>query len=167
MMYIIRCCPVPCKFGKILVVRKIIHQNFSIWNYFIKIFIIFLFTRYETTIIKQSFSCFFENFPNLFAFVSLNEVSQSNIFLVFFLYIWLFKVNSNFIISGPAFCSVSSISIGSFSFSSISFKLLLYFIKVFATGRPVGKLFLWSIWDIVYLYWITTRSDNSNVTSIN
>ena len=80
-----------------------------------KIFLIFLFIKYR-----------YRNHPVNFLkilFISLllqaiNEVSQDNIFLVFFLYIWSSKVNSIFTVSGLAFCSVSSMLIGSFSSSS-------------------------------------------------
>ena len=129
------------------------------------IFLIFLSIWYYTAIIKQSSSYFLENFPNQFTFVIFNEVSQSNIFFVFF-YIWSFKFNKIFIISRPVFCSLNSILIGSFC-SSLFFSkfLLLYLIKILAAGLLVAKILL-NIWEIVCFYCIITGSDNFNMISI-
>ena len=108
------------------------------------IFLIFLFIRYDTAIIKQSSSYFFgKKFLISLLLQALNEVSQNNFFLVF-LYIRSSKVNSILIISGFSYCSISSILIGSFSSSSFSSKLLLllYLIKILAAGRPVAKILM-------------------------
>ena len=79
---------------------------------------------------------------------ALNEVSLGKFFLVFFFYIWLSKVDSIFIIIRTWFSSVNSILIGSFLSSSFSSKLLLlYFIKISATGLPVTN-FLWNIFTL-------------------
>ena len=125
-------------------------ENISILNYFKKEFLIFLFIRYDTAIIQL----LFEKFPHQLAFVNFNEVSQSNIFLVFFfLYIWSSKVNSIFIFLWSAFCSVNSISIGFFSFSLFSSEqLLLYSIKVLATIRPAAKFFMEYIYEILCVF---------------
>ena len=72
---------------------------------------------------------------------TLNEVSQSNIIFVFFLYIWSFKVNSIFIIIRICLF-LSKLNINWFLLSLFSSKLLLYLIKVLATGRAVAKIFL-------------------------
>ena len=94
-----------------------------------KIFLIFHFIKYDIAIIKQTFNNILKNLHHQLAFEILNEVSQSNIFHVFFLQIWSFKVNSILIISGPAFCSVNSISICSFSSSFFSEQLLIIWLK--------------------------------------
>ena len=94
--------------------------------------------------IRQSSSYFFwKIFLISLLLQALNEVSQSNIFLDFFFYIWSFQVKIIFIIIIIFFCSVSSIFNGSFYFSLFSSKLLLYLIKILATGRPVAKIFDW------------------------
>ena len=134
----------PCKFCKILVVGNFFEQNFILEILVLEITsrkVFYFFIWYDTAVIKQSSSYFSKNFPHLFAFASPNEVSQRNIFFVFFFYIWSSKVNSIFIIIRIWFCSVNSILIGSFSSSSFTSKsLLLYLIKALATGLPVGKI---------------------------
>ena len=115
--------------------------------------------------IPQSSRYFLKIFLINLLLQALNEVSLSNIFLVFFCYIWSSKVNSIFIISGSAFWSVNSISIGSFSFSSFfSEQLLLYLIKVLAAGLPVAKFYGIYLHCVFLPYY--TGSDNSNVISI-
>ena len=105
---------------------------------------------YNTAIIKL---LLWKNFLVSLLLQALNEVSQSNIFLVYFLYTWSSKVNYIFIISELAFCSLNSILIGSFSSSSFSSKLLqLYLIKVLATGRPVAKLFFYEIYKTLCVF---------------
>ena len=77
----------PCKFGKILVVDNFVEknyfENFRIRNYFKKDFLNFSFhyVRYCNHLVT-----FLEKISHQFAliFQALNEVSQSNIFLVFF-----------------------------------------------------------------------------------
>ena len=70
--------------------------------------------------IPQSSSYFFlKNFLIILLLQSLNEVSQSNIFFVFF-YIWSFKVNSIFIIIWICFL-LSKLNINWFSFFLIIF----------------------------------------------
>ena len=79
--------PPPCKFGKILVVDNFVEknyfENFRIRNYFKKDFLNFSFhyVRYCNHLVT-----FLEKISHQFAliFQALNEVSQSNIFLVFF-----------------------------------------------------------------------------------
>ena len=116
---------IPCEFGKIrsrqFHLTKLYIEHFNIKNYFKIILLNFLFIWYDTAII----SYFSKHFPHLLAFVIFNEVNLSNIFLVFFFYIWSFKVDSIFIIIRFCFCSVSSILIGSFSPFSFSSELLL------------------------------------------
>ena len=85
--YIIRRYPVPpVSFGKswslTISLKKNYIENFRIKNYFKKIFFNFSFhyVRYCNHLVT-----FFENFSHQFVFFqALNEVSQSNIFLVFF-----------------------------------------------------------------------------------
>ena len=139
-------------------------ENFSIRNYLKKDILNFLFSL-DT--IPQSFSYFFKikNLINLLL-QALIEVSQSNIFFVFFFYTWSFKFNSIFIVIRIYFWSVSSILISSFSSSSFSFEsLLLYLIKVLATDLPVAKIFMENTRHCVF-YCITTGSGNSYVISI-
>ena len=77
----------PCKFGKILVVDNFVEknyfENFRIRNYLKKDFLNFSFhyIRYCNHLVT-----FLEKISHQFAliFQALNEVSQSNIFLVFF-----------------------------------------------------------------------------------
>ena len=112
----------PCNFGKILVVGYFIEQNFILKILVLeiilrKISLIFLFIRYDTTIIQL---LFWKNFLISLLLQALNEIIQSNIFLVFFFYTRSFKVNSIYIISGSDFCLTDSRSIGLFSYSSIS-----------------------------------------------
>ena len=152
MKHSIRRCPSPlclvlCKFGKILVVGEIIGQNFI--NKIIvleitsnQIFLIFLFIRYDTVMIKQSSSDFLRKNSLQFTFVIFNEVNLNNFFSSSSSCIWSFKANSIFIIIKISFCSVSSILIGSFSSPSFSSELLvLYLINVLSTGLPVAKHF--------------------------
>ena len=97
--YRIRRCPVPCKFGKILVVDHFVEKNYienlRIWNYFKKDFLNFSFhyVRYCNHPVT-----FLKIFLISLLLQALNEVSISKIFLVFFFYIWSFKVDSIFII---------------------------------------------------------------------
>ena len=169
--YRIRRCPVPsplsspqCKFDKILVVGKIIEQNFILKILVLeitskKIFLIFLFIRYDTAIIKQTSSyIFWKKFFISLLLQALNEVNQSNIFLVFlvflvfFLYIWSFKVNRIFIII--RFCFLfSKLNINWFLlFFSFFLKLfLLYLIKVLTTGHSVAKIFMEYMRHCVFL----------------
>ena len=81
-------------------------------------------------------------FHHQLAFEILNEVSQSNIFLVFFLYIWSFKVNRIFHHFRTSFF-LSKLNINWFLLISSFFSklFLLYLIKVLATGRPVKYIF--------------------------
>ena len=109
----------PCKFGKLLIVRNFIEQNFKLKALILeitsrKIFLIILFMWYHITIIQL---LFLKILLISLLLQALNEVYNSYIFLVFFLYTWSSKVNSIFITSGQAFCLINSISIGSFSFS--------------------------------------------------
>ena len=125
------------------------------------------FIRYKTAIIKQSFSYFFAKFLISLLLQILNEVSQSNIFLVFFLHIWSFKVNSIFIISGSAFCSANSRSIGSFSSSAFPPSYFYYILLNFRQLVFQSPKFLMEYIYIVCFDCITTtRSNNSNVISI-
>ena len=81
------CLVPPCKFGKILVIDNFVEknyfENFRIRNYFKKDFFNFSFhyVRYCNHLVT-----FLEKISHQFAliFQALNEVSQSNIFLVFF-----------------------------------------------------------------------------------
>ena len=139
----------PCNFEKIFVVdyfiEKFYFENFSIRDYFKKDLLKFSFHWYDTIIIQ--FFCW-KN-PHQLTFIIFNEVSQSNIFLVFFLCTWWFKINRIFIISVLKLCSVNLISICSFSsFSFSSELLLLYSIKALATGRLFTKFFLWDIFTL-------------------
>ena len=109
---------VPYKFSKILVINNFIQQNFILKNLVLeitsrKIFLIFLFIRYDTTIIQL---LFWSKKPHQFAFVILNEVRLNNIIL--FLCIRSANFNIIFIILGLTLCSVNLISIGSLSSSS-------------------------------------------------
>ena len=80
-----------------------------------KIFLIFFLLGTIPQSSKQLSNYFFGKFSSLVFFCKLsNEVSQSNIFIVFFLYILSSKVNNIFIILGLAFCSVNLISINSY-----------------------------------------------------
>ena len=165
-VYRIRRCPVsPISFAKswslTIWLKKFIFKILGLEINSRKIFLFFLFIRYDTTIIQ-----FFFIFLISLLLQTLNEVSQSNIF-VFFFYIWSSKVNNIFIISGSAFWSVSSISIDSFTFSSFFSELLLsYLIQDLATGLPVTNFCCRNIGEIVCFYCITTRSNISGVTSI-
>ena len=98
--------------------KKIYIENFIIRNYFKKDFLNF----FSLGTISQSSNnhpvTFIEKFTHQFVFQALNEVSQSNIFLVFFIYFWSSKVNSIFIIIRIGFSSVNSILIDFFSSSS-------------------------------------------------
>ena len=87
----------PCKFGKISVVGNFIEQNFILKIFALKInsrkiFLIFLFIRYDTAIIQL---LLWKIFLMSLLLQDINEVRKSNIFL-FFLYIWSFRVNSIF-----------------------------------------------------------------------
>ena len=145
-------CLVLCKFDKILVVGNFIEQNFILKILVLeitsrKIFLIFLSIRYDTAIIIQS-TIFWKFFLISLLSQALNVVSLNNIFLVFFLYIQSLKVNSNLIIIRNCFCSVNSISIGSF-YSSFSSKLLLYILlKLWQLVSQLSKFFKLNIWDI-------------------
>ena len=90
----------PCKFGKILVVdnfvEKIILKILELEITSKKIFIYFSFhyVRYCNHLV----TFLGKNYHQFAFFQALNEVSQSNIFLVFFCYIWSSRFNRIFII---------------------------------------------------------------------
>ena len=112
------------------------------------IFLIFLFIRYDTAIIQL---LFWKNFLISLLLQAPNEVSQSNIFLVFFFYIWSSKVNSIFIIIRICFL-FNKFNINWFLlFFIVSSKLLLLFlIKALATDLPVAKIFMEYTWFRVF-----------------
>ena len=177
--YRIRLCPffplssTPVSMVKKMVVGKFIKQNFILKILVLeitskKILLIFLFIRYDTAIIKQSSSYFLgKNFLISLILQALNEVSQSNIFLVFFLYIWLFKVNSILIIIGISYL-FSKLNINWFLlFFIVSFKLLLLnLIKVMTTGLPLANFFNGIYETLCVFPALITRSGNSNVNSV-
>ena len=138
----------PCKFDKILVVDNIIEKN--LYKIFVleiiskKIFLIFLFIRYYTAIIKQSSSYFYGKFILIICFCKLlmklaKAISSSSSCTSTHLKSIAFYHYQDLI-----FLSVSSISNGSFSFLSFSSKLLLYLVKVLVIGPSVAKI-LWNI----------------------
>ena len=141
-------CLFPSKFDKILVFGNFIEQNFyiekfSIINYWRKIFLIFLFIKYYTTIIKQSSSYFFRKF---FSSASICKISMKLARAVS-------SSSSSFASDHLKSISFSSISRSAFSlinfinwfllFFIISSEiLLLYSIKILTTGRPVIKFLM-------------------------
>ena len=90
-----------CKFSKILVVGNLNEQKF-IFKILVlefttrKIFWIFFSLGTIQQSSKSHSVTFLKKFHHQLAFVIFNGVSQSNIFLVFFLYIWSFKVKQHF-----------------------------------------------------------------------
>ena len=121
-----------------------------------KIFLIFLFTRYETTIIQL---LFLEIFLVSLLLQAIIEVSQSNIFFIFIFYTCSSKFNSIFIIIRVCiFCSISSILIDSFSSSSFSSNLLLYiWLKFWQLVFQLPKFYGIYLHCVFWLHYYRTR----------
>ena len=146
-------------------VNKILYKNFFIRNYFKKDLFNFSFHLVRYCNHQAFIQLLFKNFPHQFAFVILNEVSHSNIFLVF-LYTRSSKINNIFIISGQFFCSVSSISIGSFSSSSFHQNYCQYIWLKFWQLEGQFPNFVVGIYKSLCVWLHSTGLENSNVNSI-
>ena len=119
--------------------KKFILKNLELEITSKKIFLIFLFTMYDTAIILL---LFWKKFLISLLFIKLSMKLARAISFSSSFFIWLFKINRIYIIIRICFF-MSKLNINwFFLFFIVSSKLLLlYFIKISATGWPVAKIF--------------------------